>query len=328
MRRSLLILLLLPAVAQAWNDPGHMLSGIIAYRQMPEVSRRLIADRLRLHLRFEEDFLSLMPGSIPAQEQDMWVFAHAATWPDIARRFDHVDDRSAQDGLVAAYHQPRWHYVNLPTFLGEFEALQLRPVPANLTLAWTPGQALSGLNAVQALKRAVHAQHGTMTPARKAVLMAWIFHLVGDLHQPLHSTALFTTGAFPGGDRGGNRLVVDSSNLHAMWDGAVASGEPWNLLKALADELSVAHRAAGGRSAANLNFEDWLHESHALAETTVYSFEVRSAVQRFNDHERDEVPVAIGQAYVERMTGASRLRITEAGYRLGAWLDFFASQQD
>jgi S1/P1 Nuclease len=28
-------------------------------------------------------------------------------------------------------------------------------------------------------------------PQRKAVALAWLFHLVGDIHQPLHAAQLF-----------------------------------------------------------------------------------------------------------------------------------------
>ena len=29
-------------------------------------------------------------------------------------------------------------------------------------------------------------------PERKAIALAWLFHLVGDIHQPLHTAQLFT----------------------------------------------------------------------------------------------------------------------------------------
>jgi hypothetical protein len=30
-------------------------------------------------------------------------------------------------------------------------------------------------------------------PARKSIALTWLFHLVGDIHQPLHSVQIFTT---------------------------------------------------------------------------------------------------------------------------------------
>jgi hypothetical protein len=137
-----------------------------------------------------------------------------------------------------------------------------------------------------------------MARADKAILMTWIFHLVGDIHQPLHSTAFFTTGAFPEGDRGGNRLKVGSSNLHARWDGAVATGTTWNFLKNRAAELVTEHGAAGAQAATNLSFEAWLQESHDLAETAVYTFDIRSRIQSHNDQEREEIEISIGQTLV------------------------------
>ena len=77
---------------------------------------------------------------------------HAETWPDIARSFSHLDDQPIENALIAQHHRSRWHYVNLPAFLGDFEVAQLIPVPANLDMAWTPGQRLAGLDAALALK--------------------------------------------------------------------------------------------------------------------------------------------------------------------------------
>jgi S1/P1 Nuclease len=44
-------------------------------------------------------------------------------------------------------------------------------------------------------------------PEPKAIALAWLFHLVGDIHQPLHTAQLFTF-EYPKGDRGGNELRV------------------------------------------------------------------------------------------------------------------------
>jgi len=43
-------------------------------------------------------------------------------------------------------------------------------------------------------------------PGRKAIALAWLFHLVGDIHQPLHTAQLFTVD-YPKGDRGGNEIM-------------------------------------------------------------------------------------------------------------------------
>ena len=63
---------------------------------------------------------------------------------------------------------------------------------------------------------------------RRAIALAWLFHLVGDIHQPLHTAQLFTVD-YPKGDRGGNEICVrvtqagQPMDLHRFWDGVITS---------------------------------------------------------------------------------------------------------
>jgi S1/P1 Nuclease len=60
--------------------------------------------------------------------------------------------------------------------------------------------------------------------------LAWLFHLVGDIHQPLHTAQLFTVD-YPNGDRGGNEICVRVTqagrpmDLHRFWDGVITSSQ-------------------------------------------------------------------------------------------------------
>ena len=59
---------------------------------------------------------------------------------------------------------------------------------------------------------------------KRAIHLAWIFHLVGDVHQPLHAASRVTDRRDEReGDRGGNGFGLDewNRNLHAFWDGAL-----------------------------------------------------------------------------------------------------------
>jgi S1/P1 Nuclease len=70
-------------------------------------------------------------------------------------------------------------------------------------------------------------------PERKAIALAWLFHLVGDIHQPLQTAQLFTVD-YPQGDRGGNEICVRVTqagqpvDLHRFWDGVIASGSKFD----------------------------------------------------------------------------------------------------
>ena len=66
--------------------------------------------------------------------------------------------------------------------------------------------------------------------ARKAIALAWLFHLVGDIHQPLHAAQLFAVD-YPNGDRGGDQICIrvtqagQPMNLHRSWDGVITSSQ-------------------------------------------------------------------------------------------------------
>ena len=42
---------------------------------------------------------------------------------------------------------------------------------------------------------------------QRAIALEWLLHLVGDIHQPLHTVQLFTR-EYPHGDRGGNEVCI------------------------------------------------------------------------------------------------------------------------
>lgn len=57
--------------------------------------------------------------------------------------------------------------------------------------------------------------------AERALFARFLVHLTGDIHQPLHSSALFNR-TYPAGDLGGNLLKVtlngEKKNFHQFWD--------------------------------------------------------------------------------------------------------------
>ena len=65
------------------------------------------------------------------------------------------------------------------------------------------------------------------TDEEKAVALIWLCNLIGDIHQPIHAVALYST-KYPFGDRGGNsiRIRISSSptNLHSFRDGLLGRG--------------------------------------------------------------------------------------------------------
>ena len=112
---------------------------------------------------------------------------------------------------------------------------------------------------------------------RKAIALAWLFHLVGDIHQPLHTAQLFTVD-YPKGDRGGNEICVrvtqagQPMDLHRFWDGVITSSS--NLTRLRNEATALRNRQEFQRSQltelANTDFESWAKESFEIATKIAY----------------------------------------------------------
>jgi hypothetical protein len=101
----------------------------------------------------------------------------AARWPDELR----VTDRQ--------HHRALWHYINWP-FKPEGQPARVRtrePEPVNILTALVENE---------------RVMKNEDDQERKAIALAWLFQLVGDIHVPLHTAQLFTV-EYRQGDRGG-----------------------------------------------------------------------------------------------------------------------------
>jgi hypothetical protein len=199
----LAIFTLLAPYALAWNIPTHMLSGAIAYQTLRSESPSTIADvktTLESHPWFESHWRTQLE-KLPAADRDEMLFMLAARWADDIR----MKDRSQNRGP--------WHYINLPFKPdGEPDSVKAKP----------PGT----VNIVTALNENGHIVRSQSDPQKRAIALTWLFHLFGDIHQPLHTTALFTVD-YPDGDRGGNEICARPApnrkaiDLHRFWDGVI-----------------------------------------------------------------------------------------------------------
>ena len=123
----------------------------------------------------------------------------------------------------------RWHYINFP-FKPASEPEDIKP------LAPHPDNILSALAENQ---RRVKSQ---VSADQRAIALAWLLHLGGDVHQPLHTVQLFTR-EYPHGDRGGNEVCVRLAperaplDLHRLWDGLITSTNNVGRLRNIATEL-------------------------------------------------------------------------------------------
>ncbi len=334
LRFGLLLGLLAPLPASAWWDAGHTITGVIAHAQMTPNTRAKTLELLRRHPRFAQDFLSAMPPSVRESDptiREQWLFSIAALWPDLAREFQ-GNDRDL-------YHRSTWHYINLPVWLDDASRAALEadlPInqstaaPREVAYPITENETIRRFNVAQALTIARQVLADEAAPdADRAIMLCWLFHLVGDLHQPMHSSAMVSRRLFPTGDRGGNDIAVriqgtiDYTNLHFAWDSLLGSRTPF------ADARKKAYRflqnpelAASGRAAVeSLEVWTWLQESRRLAQEHAYTPEVRDVVHRFEAENRPRPQVVLSKAYMQNAGQIAQHRVTEAGFRIAAVLN-------
>ena len=329
-----LLFFVAPWVAQGWNSTGHRMVAVIAWVQLDVQTRAKVVQILKKHERFDKDFEDHMSEKIEMSNQatrDMWIFAHAATWPDIVRRFSGEDHDK--------YHHSYWHYINEPVFLSCNDKKYFQKDPddptagydilVDLNKEWSSGMRLKELNIIQALIRSTSCMKRPTAPAReKAIELCWIFHLVGDLHQPLHSTALFSARGFPTGDRGGNSIKLTTlGNLHSLWDSRAGTGKSLSLLSKKANSWIADQNLStlGETASQDTNIENWLRESYDAAQQFVYNEEILKAIseqeaelQGEDTLENGTAKIPISQDYKEMGTILAKERVVQAGYRLAA----------
>jgi hypothetical protein len=303
--------------AAAWNDTGHMIAALIAFDQLPPDVRAAAGQLLHAHPRFHEDFEPQLPRNLvkaAVAEQDRWYFAFAATWPDQARRFARVRSAVARDALIARYHHGSWHYINLPIYLRSSDQRQLHQ--RTPSMRWSPGLDPAKLNIVQALEMfSTTWCDPHQTDAEHALALSWLLHLIGDLQQPLHTTALYSVPEFIHGDRGGNDIaVVGGTNLHALWDGALGDERRHQRLITMARQYGRVEVVDSA-----VNFQRWAKEGRTLAAAVVYTTDVRNAVATAT---RAAPPrVSLGRDYRAEMRTTAQARIGLAGHRLAAVIE-------
>ena len=157
-------------------------------------------------------------------------------------------------------------------------------------------------------------QFRTLSDAERAVALCWLLHLLGDLHQPLHTTQLIAPGYLAAGDRGGNEIgvrnrSVAARDLHALWDGAAGSSRDWRDLSDLISGLGPVERREGV-----IDFRAWALESRALAGTAVYTESLRASVaaQSMRDRAPRFVP---DRRYLDGMRNHARGQLKLAARR-------------
>lgn len=287
-RVGVIVLFVLVAVlpARAWDETGHKVVAYIAWQRMTPEARDVVADILR-YAPPRSDLLRLRPAN--GTYAGMMQFVRASNWPDIVR------DRTHED-RYERYHEADWHRTNIfweetPGGVRIHEDLQPQDV-----------------NIVERLYRLEElARADLVARAQKAVIIAWIGYLVGEIHQPLHASIRITDRE-PKGDLGGILFELEEGdNLHLYWDRALSDayqrevGESeFAFIRRIASSLMSNHSPP---SAVDFEYRTWAERGFRIASRDVY-----------DQIERGEEPAV---AYQEMTHTTAAESVALAGYRLG-----------
>lgn len=243
--------------------------------------------------------IPINPAAVTATSKD---FVNASHWADDLRPFKEFDS---------------------------FKPLHFKDI--FFTLDGSPLPEIDPNNIVKALEDNVEILKTSTDKNAQAQALRFVIHFVGDIHQPLHCTALVSS-ANPKGDQGGNLFKIKlrnddgtlrDSNLHSYWDGGIGAfprSGPNFTPPALATIGPAARLATRGNPAtANgvkldepFNYDLWAEESFWFGENVVY-----------NGITANETPT---KAYNKKALKYARRRVAWGGYRLAALLNAIWAQ--
>mmetsp|Transcript_64579 Transcript_64579/g.170966 ORF Transcript_64579/g.170966 Transcript_64579/m.170966 type:complete len:395 (-) Transcript_64579:84-1268(-) len=310
----------------AWWGNGHMLVAEIA-RQELSVDEVAVLD----------DIIAMWHHDYP-QNGDI---VSVAVWPDIIKCADISSycPKTLPDDMTWFNS---WHFNNKPYN------------PDNLTLTqeqldWTAEPSASWW-----LSRVVGTLQGSKSRFAFTMVLHFLIHVIGDVHQPLHSTTGFFNnsqlGRLPDGDLGGNLLKITSqvpgvNELHAFWDagaGLYLADWPLSPDQQLALEANATAIRAEYPLDSSVLTERYQRSHGALQEcwTSLYpGARTTSPCQSvFEGIINDSYAVAVAkvypgvqyggsltQAYVESSRDVVRQQVALGGYRLADVLRLVAA---
>ena len=309
------------STARAWNGPGHMAVAGAAYDLLtPAEQQKLVAILLQ-----HRDVSRLKTALNTQNPKPRDLVMAAATWPDLIKEdaahfknngYDELGPITEikDDGLM----HKGWHFINTPY---SRDATPLTKIPDDNTV-----------DAVTVVRVLVKQLSGGESADKEAFDLAWLFHLTGDLHQPLHAI-VGVDSVYPTGDSGGNSILITApdsieTELHAYWDdilGGSAGSDRFTKRVLLDKDAATASRIVTGLSMVqlattrdDLEPAHWADESKAIAIRDTYTFPMIKTVQikdRLGNPQQAEM-VTLDDNYHATALADCQQQVKLAAYRL------------
>jgi len=299
-----LFLTLCTTGAQAWNAAGHHIVGAIAYytlqKDNPTALSKAVAILKHHPWYIDQTKWPEKLKGVASENMDAVIFMLASTWPD--------DIKSGNTGFEM---HKNWHYADNP-YVKPGSTVTGKPLPSP--------------NAFDAYKEMTQVVQSNASDSAKAVALSWMLHVIGDIHQPLHSVEMYSN-EFPKGDLGGNILCVTadskSTNLHAFWDDLLGKGS-LSFEDCIVQAKSLITSFPANKLpelAQNKTIEDWsTKESLAIAIQDVYQNGTLAYAVKSPEEKGCENGPALPKEYIDHAHAIAERRVALAGLRLEEYI--------
>jgi len=211
----------MPVKTYAWGDEGHMIVALIADDRLAPSTKQRVGALLQL----DEDTLT---------DKDI---ASRSTWADRYRDSDKMTTRVRYN---ATQH---WHFVDIEIDAPDVDApcFGHPQIPLGKLASEGPAEACVTDKIDQFWKE---LKDRSLPQSERIIALKYLLHLVGDVHQPLHSA--------DNHDHGGNcEQVVTAAgvrkSLHSFWDFDVVTAigiDRSQVALALASEITPAEASS------------------------------------------------------------------------------------
>ena len=240
-------LLILASQCRAWSEAGHIVIAELAQKNLPDETRTQLRHYANVLLAGAPQSRNSWRGRYP----DYSALSYTAAWPDTIRGltleelFQHYGTsvppqlRQYRNETTNNWHYTnRWYYSKPKDAKPDYAKPDRAKKSSDEQESEIPepcGKVAYRFNnhgkLLPVIERLYAAFKHTDSEAQRAVILAFLIHLIGDLHQPLHNFAGVSDGCQH--DRGGSGFcVVRRSrdkcelNLHRWWDRGVGLFEP------------------------------------------------------------------------------------------------------
>lgn len=288
---ALLIAAMHPAAAMAWSEESHMTTGAMAYDDLANSDPAALSQLekiIRAHPHYSQ--LAAHAGDLKGPARTRIVFEWLARWPD--------------DMNDTEFEHRSWHY-------------ELRVVHG-----WAWLWPFRNGDASGAFDINFRTLSDRDAPDReRAIALAWLIHIVGDIQQPLHAGHQMNANFYLTDEAGSLAYIRkdaggEAIDLHQYWDKSIdipgpvnATANIWSgALPNLWPRSKISELTYPGTAQAQFGL--WLDESMYLAKNVAYKGSALQATPAASD-----APVATSSeiSFVQEL---SKRRVATAGYRI------------